>query len=157
MIECAILGNVLGTLLCAQCMIGACPATPPAQAAALQTPAPGRGEPVTYMITVSTGSRAEIPKESLTIELLEVKDDRCALEVKCVWAGEAKLTLRASSPGKDAASLVISTAAPPSGGSAATGTYGPYRFSVLRLEPANSIAKPASQADYRATLRVSNR
>ena len=155
MIECAILGNALATLLCAQCIVGACPPTAPAQAPALQAPASARGEPATYTITVSTASRAEIPRESLTIELLEVKDDRCALEVKCVWAGEAKVTLRTSAPGSDPASLVISTVAPPSG--AAGGTYGPYRFSLLRLEPANSIAKPANQADYRATLRVSNR
>ncbi len=136
-------------------MIGACPVKPPAQAPALHARAPARGEPATYTITVSTGSRADIPRESLTIELLEVKDDRCALEVKCVWAGEAKVTLRASAPGTDAAALVISTVAPPSG--AAGGTYGPYRFSLVRLEPANSIAKPANQADYRATLRVTNR
>ena len=148
MIECFVLGQVFGALVCAPCVVGACGGDPKGQA-------PAR-ESSSYTITVSAGNAAVIPEEALTIELTGVKDDRCAVEVKCVWAGNADITLKASKPDAAPASLVIGTAAPPP----QTGTppeiaYGPYRFSVLGLEPANSMSKPVAQSVYRATLRVS--
>jgi hypothetical protein len=148
MIECLVLGHVFGALLCAPCVIGDCGAAPRAQAPKRDTPS--------YTVTVSAGSRAAIPEEALTIELTGVKDDRCAAEVKCVWAGSADITLQVSKAGAAPASLTIATAAPPQqGGPTREPTYDSYRFSVVGLEPGNSMSKPVAQSQYRATVGVS--
>jgi hypothetical protein len=34
-------------------------------------------------------------------------------------------------------------------------TYGSYRFTLLGLEPGNSLANPVAQSAYRATVTVS--
>jgi hypothetical protein len=149
MIECLVLGHVFGALLCAPCVIGDCGATP-------RTQAPQRNVP-SYTVTVSAGSRAAIPEESLTIELAGVKDDRCATEVKCVWAGNAEITLRVSKAGAAPAALTIGTSGPPQAGAPLEPAYDSYRFRVLALEPGNSISKPVAQSLYRATIDVSKR
>jgi len=146
MIECLVLGHVFGALLCAPCVIGDC--------AGARAQAPERDSP-SYTVTVSAGSRAGIPEEALTIELIGVKDDRCAVEVKCVWAGNADVTLQMIKAGAAPATLTIGTSAPPQGGTSREPTYDSYRFSVLGLEPGNSMAKPVAQSLYRATVKVS--
>ena len=112
-------------------------------------------ESQSYTVTVSTPGRVVIPEEALTIEMIGVKDDRCAVEVKCVWAGNADITLRVSKAGAAPATLVIGTLAPPQAGSSSKPTYDSYRFSVVGLEPVNSISKPVETSRYRATLLVS--
>ena len=75
---------------CAVCPTGACDVNPraePPNAALTVTTAP-------YTITVSTDKPATIAEEALTVELIGVKDNRCAVEVKCVWAGYAEVALR---------------------------------------------------------------
>jgi hypothetical protein len=138
---------------CAVCLTGTCELGSGVDArkavTPLQSPIPG------YTITVSTEKRAEIPEESLTVELAEVRDNRCAAEVQCVWAGTAEIALRVSKGGAAPGSVVIGTLAKPQGGGApAQPTYAGFRFSVVRLEPPNSMVKPPAQAAYRATLNV---
>jgi hypothetical protein len=108
-----------------------------------------------YSVTVTLGKPAVISEEALTVELLAVKDNRCAVEVKCVWAGHAELTLQVSKPGTAAKALVIGTLAPASMNLPFEATYGSYRFTLLGLEPGNSLSKPVAQSDYRATIQVS--
>src|SRR5258706_10384073 len=99
MIACTILGPAFASLLCAQCVTGICAADSRAQAATPQSPP--------YTVTVSLDRRVVIPEEALTIELKGVKDNRCAVEVKCVWAGYAEITLQVGKAGADAALVVI--------------------------------------------------
>ena len=108
-----------------------------------------------YTVTVELGKPAVIPEEALTIELLAVKDNRCAVEVKCVWAGHAEVTLQVCKPGTVAKALVVGTLAPASMNLPFEATYGSYRFALLGLEPGNSLAKPVAQSAYRATVQVS--
>ncbi|HUQ71123.1 MAG TPA: hypothetical protein VM165_16470 [Planctomycetaceae bacterium] len=107
-----------------------------------------------YTITISPGRRTEIPEEALAIELVDVNDTRCAVEVQCVWAGVAELTLRVSKGGGAAQSIVVGTLPPSPGNPSTPRTYGPYGISLLNLEPPNSMTKPVAQSQYRATLKV---
>ena len=138
---------------CAVCLTGTCELGMGAEAKPATTPpSPARAG---YTIIVSTEKRAEIPEEALSVELAEVRDSRCAAEVQCVWAGTAEIALRVSKAGATPGSVVVGTLAKPQGGGApAQPVYAGYRFSVVRLEPANSMTKPPAQGAYRATLKV---
>jgi hypothetical protein len=138
---------------CAVCLTGTCELTAGAEAKRATAPPPSAS--AAYTITVSTERRAEIPDEALTVELAEVRDTRCATEVQCVWAGVAEIALRVSKAGAAPGSVVVGTLSKPQGGGApAQPVYAGYRFSVVRLEPANSMAKPPPQSAYKATLSV---
>ena len=134
--------------LCAVCLTGTCDLNPRAEAPKPASPP--------YTITVSMESPATIPEEALTVEIVGVKDNRCPAEVQCVWAGYAEVALRVSKAGAAAGSVVVGALAPLSDGAAAR-TYGAYRFSLVSLEPRNSMSKPVPQALYRATLIVAMR
>ena len=134
-------------LLSAVCMVTACAQNPPAELPSRQL-AP-------YTVTVAVGKPVVIPEEALTVELLEVKDNRCAIEVQCIWAGHAEVTLQVSKPGTAAKALAIGTLAPASMNLPFEATYGSYRFALLGLEPGNSLLKPVPLSGYRATVKVS--
>jgi len=108
-----------------------------------------------YTVTIALGNPVVIPEEALTVELLEVKDSRCAVEVQCVWAGHAEVTLQATKTGAASKAFAIGTLAPASMNLPFEATYGSYRFALLGLEPGNSLSKPAAQSAYRATVAVS--
>jgi hypothetical protein len=138
---------------CAVCLTGTCELNAGAEAKPATAPPPAAN--AGYTITVSTERRAEIPEAALTVELAEVRDSRCAAEVQCVWAGTAEIALRVSKAGAAPGSVLVGTLAQPQGGGApAQPVYAGYRFSVVRLEPANSMVKPPAQSAYRATLNV---
>ena len=96
-----------------------------------------------------------IAEEALTVELESVNDTRCAAEVQCVWAGVAEVTLRVSKAGAAPETLVIGTLPSSPASALAQRTYASREFSLLALEPPNSMTKPVAQAQYRATLKVS--
>jgi hypothetical protein len=134
-------------LLCADCVGELC-------ARESQAPAPARESVAPYVVTVSAGRRVAIPEEGLAIELVGVKDNRCAAEVKCVWAGYAEITLQVSKSGAAAAPVVIGNPTASKESTSAGASYGPYRFELLGLEPNNSIAKPVELSLYRARIQV---
>jgi len=113
-----------------------------------------RGQVAPYIVTVGVGAPATIPEEGLNISVVAVKDDRCPVEVQCVWAGHAVVTLQVSKAGT-ADEIKIGTPAPASMKLPSEATYGSYRFSLLSLEPGKSLSKPAAQSAYRATVQVS--
>src|SRR5258706_15251934 len=94
---------LVAVLLSALCVASACAGDPPAEQP--------RRQSAPYTVTVALGKPAVIPEEALTVELLAVKDNRCAVEVQCVWAGHAEVTLQVSKPGT-AKTLAIGTLAP---------------------------------------------
>lgn len=143
--NCALL---IANWFCAVCLTGTCDLNPRVEA-----PKPASSP---YTITVSMEKPATIPEEALTVELAGVKDNRCPVEVQCVWAGYAEVALRVSKAGAAAGSVIVGALAPSSNGASAR-TYGAYRFSLVSLEPGNSMSKPVPQALYRATLIVATR
>lgn len=106
-------------------------------------------------VTVELGKPARISEAGLVIELVAVKDDRCPVEISCVWAGHAEITLEVSQSGQPAKTVVIGTPAPASMRLPFEAVHGSYRFGLAALAPANSQAEPPAQADYRATVQVS--
>lgn len=105
-------------------------------------------------ITIELGKPARMAEEGLAVELVAVKDDRCPVEVKCIWAGHAAVTLHVSGAGASAGNMVIGTAAPASMNLPFEAQHGPYRFTLVTLEPGNSLT-PVAQSAYRATVQVS--
>lgn len=143
MIECLLFGQALGASLCADCVGSLCAAasqTPPAA-----TAAHGRE------MTVTSSTRALLPEEGLWAQLASIQDNRCAVEVKCVWAGYAVVTFRVGTGSEAPATVVIGDPHP---GAPAVATYGPYRFELVGLEPPNSMTKPPPLSSYRARLHV---
>ena len=112
------------------------------------------GQVAPYTVTVAIGAPASVPEEGLSISVVSIKDDRCPVEVQCVWAGHAGVTLQVSKGGA-AAEITIGTPAPASMKLPSEATYGPYRSSLVSLEPAKSLSNPAAQSAYQATVHVS--
>ncbi len=116
-------------------IMSACAADP-------KPPSPSPDSPP-YTITLTQGNKVVISEESLTVELLAVKDSRCPSDVQCVWEGHAAVTVQVGKPGSQHEILVIGTRARPGMNLPYEAIYGSYRFSLLGLEPANSAAAPA--------------
>jgi hypothetical protein len=108
-----------------------------------------------WTVTVSRERGATLPGEALTVDLQSVNDTRCAAEVQCVWAGVAEVTLRVSKDGAAPGTLVIGTLPSSPANPPAKHTYAAYEFSLLSLEPPNSMTKPVEPSQYRATLKIS--
>ena len=113
-----------------------------------------RGQVPPYKVTVAIGTPVSVPEEGLAISVVAVKDDRCPVEVQCVWAGHAAVTLLVAKAGASA-EITIGTPAPASMKLPSEATYGSYRFALLNLEPGKSLTAPVAQSAYRATVQVS--
>ncbi len=114
------------------------------------------GAPMTQTITLNHAKAARIGAEDMTIELVAVKDDRCPMEARCIWAGHAAVTLKISKGGAIAQTLTIGTQAPADMKLAGDADYGNYRLHLDNLEPANST-KGRKLAEYRATITLTPR
>ena len=108
-----------------------------------------------YAVTIELGKPVLVLEGELTVELLAVKDHRCAVDVLCVWAGHAEVTLRVTKPGSDAKTLVLGTLAPTPISPHLETTYGSYRFALVGLVPRNAMSRPVAQSLYRAKVQVS--
>src|SRR3546814_8055364 len=104
-----------------------------------------------HTVTVARGKPATIPDESLRIELVSVKDDRCPVGVSCIWAGHAAVTLKVSKPGSATRTVTIGSEAPPSMGLPYDAAFANYRLHLVKLEPGNTHAPITA---YRATISV---
>lgn len=105
-----------------------------------------------YTVTISRGHPASIPAESLNIELLSVKDDRCPEGVTCVWAGHAAVTLNVGKPGAETRTITVGSEAPRSMGLPYDAAYEGYLLHLAKLEPGNTQSPTTA---YRATVNVS--
>jgi hypothetical protein len=113
-----------------------------------------KGHVQPYTVIVAVGAPAVVAEEELTVSALAIKDDRCPVEVRCVWAGHAEVRLQASKSGT-AAEVTVGTPAPASMNLPSEATYGSYRFTLLSLEPVKSLSNPVAQSAYRATIQIS--
>ncbi|MFH1571067.1 MAG: hypothetical protein ABIL09_23945 [Gemmatimonadota bacterium] len=89
--------------------------------------------------------------ESLVLSWLSVADSRCALDVVCVWEGEAKVGLGVAVDGAaaDSVSITLGPAAE------AFALVQGFRLQLLSVDPYPAVAgvEPA-RADYVARLQV---
>ena len=109
-----------------------------------------------YTIDLALRSPVVIAAEGLHVELLAVDDKRCPVDVVCVWAGYAAVTIRVACCGIAPADLLIGTAAASTTGLPGPGRYGRFRFSLLDLQPPQRQSVPPGGLNYRALLRVSS-
>lgn len=120
---------------------------------------PAAAEPATgriseHSLVLMHGKRGEIASEHLSLDLISIKDGRCPVEVQCIWAGHAAVTLHVGKAGAAAQTVTIGTSAPPSMQYPGEATYDGYRIRLIQLEPRNSQDGPALSA-YRVTVGVS--
>jgi hypothetical protein len=145
---------ILAMLGCTNAQTGNRTATPPS------TVTPSTAAPVAlphkalsmYTVTVSRGQPATIPAESLAIELVAVKDDRCPEGVTCIWAGHAAVTMKVGKPGVETRTITIGSEAPRNMGLPYDAAFEDYLLHLAKLEPGNT---QSSTTAYRATINVS--
>jgi hypothetical protein len=76
------------------------------------------------------------------------EDSRCPIDAVCVWAGNARVSLRLTAEGKDS-SIALNTGSEPR-----SATAGNLRLELRALAPSPRAATPTPPGDYRATLRA---
>ncbi len=144
-----LLALILATLGCASARTNAHSTEAPSAAAHAASPQAARSP---YTVTLVRGHPVDIATESLTIELLSVKDDRCPKAVSCIWAGHAAVTLKVGKAGAATKAITLGTQAPPHMRLPYDAAYEGYRFHLAKLEPSNT---QSSATPYRATVTVS--
>lgn len=86
--------------------------------------------------------------QTVTFEAVP-EDSRCPIDAVCVWAGNARVSLRVTQAGTDS-SIALNTGSEPR--SVAVGSI---RLELRGLGPAPRAANSTPPEQYRATLRVS--
>jgi hypothetical protein len=85
--------------------------------------------------------------QTLTFEAVP-EDSRCPIDAICIWAGNARVSLRVTETGKDS-SIALNTGSEPR-----SVTLGSLRLELRALLPAPRAATPTPPDTYRATLRI---
>ena len=81
-------------------------------------------------------------------------DSRCAVDVQCIWEGDATVAVTATLPGSDDGHLDLHTTT--SGGGKREARFGDFTIALTRLAPQPRSTSHIDQAAYRATLRVTH-
>ena len=112
------------------------------------TPAPTLEQnPVTLVLRVGEPVAAG---GGWTLRFDRVEDDsRCAVDVQCVWAGEATVVLTATSPAGEADEVRIVVFEGDD-----TGSVDGLELTVLTLEPQPRSDRPIAPGDYVVTLEA---
>jgi hypothetical protein len=88
-------------------------------------------------------------KLSVTFEAVK-GDSRCAIDVTCIWEGDATVILRLKETGRDGESMELHT----SSRFATDASYGNYRVKLQDLKPQPRSTSPIDQKAYTATLVI---
>jgi hypothetical protein len=103
-------------------------------------------------IEVGYGQAVTLASGFLALEFSELSEDsRCPTGVQCIWAGNARIVVRATQPGRNLARLELNTAP----NFARLADYGGYRIELLALTPHPVRDRPEPASRYAAKLRVS--
>lgn len=100
--------------------------------------------------TLAIGQTATVEGADFDLTFVDVlADSRCAVDVQCVWEGEATIRLRVAPRGEAAQTFDLTTR-----GNASTVVHGGFRISFEELAPPTHSERPIAKSDYRAVLRV---
>lgn len=80
-----------------------------------------------------------------------LSDSRCPINATCVWAGEARVALTASTRSRGRAKVEMSTH-----GDASTLSFGGFIIRLTELQPYPFAGHPTPPGDYVVTLVVDN-
>jgi len=99
---------------------------------------------------LSPGQEARIQGSNVTVRFSRVSDDsRCAVDVQCVWAGNAVVHLSLTSTQSASAETSLNTTLDPK-----AVTYAGYSIRLVGLKPAPKSGTRITDADYVATLEA---
>jgi hypothetical protein len=102
--------------------------------------------------TLRPGQTAEVNGATVRITFERVKDDsRCAVDVTCIWEGDATVVLKVVADSTEATREVHTNEG---GDRSRKAPAGDYVVTLVRLEPAPRSTQPIEADAYRATLRV---
>jgi len=100
---------------------------------------------------LSIGQTALLPMERLSIRFTGVfEDSRCPVDVQCVWAGNAKVTLDVSQTGKARQAVTLNSNLEPR-----EVVYEGFRIRFEGLMPHPISTQPIRREDYRLSLSAS--
>lgn len=116
------------------------------------SPAGPANVPLEQPFDLGAGASAVIPADRLRLSFQQVRNDsRCALDVVCVWEGDAEVVLRVETSADDHEEVVLHT----SGRNGTSADALGHRIELKGLQPGNKSTKPTDPKAYVATLVVS--
>lgn len=102
-------------------------------------------------VTLRVGASTTPPKTTTAVTFVGVSDDsRCPAGARCVWAGDATVTLRLQPAGGEARPLVLHSAR----AEQRTGEAAGLRITLERLEPSPRVDQPLDPAGYTVGLAI---
>jgi len=111
--------------------------------------APSTEVPLDQDFEIALGKTVAIAGTAQQVTFTAVTEDsRCPTDVVCVWAGNARISLRVTAAGTDSA-IALNTGLEPR-----SATVSRFRLELRGLIPAPRAGTPATPDAYRATLRV---
>lgn len=119
-------------------------------AACSSTPAADTGRALGERFSLHPGESAQIRGEQATIVFERlVSDSRCAVDVQCIRAGEARAAFRLETGGAAEISFELDT------DRERTGEVGGYRVTLVEVSPAPRSTVRVAPGEYRVVLTVS--
>ncbi|HET7712685.1 MAG TPA: hypothetical protein VFL80_12205 [Thermoanaerobaculia bacterium] len=101
---------------------------------------------------LAVGQEAQIQGTSVNVRFSGVgEDSRCAIDVQCVWAGNAVVMLTLRSSDAPASESALNTTLDPK-----QTAYAGYNIRLIALKPAPKSGTPKPATEYVATLEVVN-
>lgn len=100
---------------------------------------------------LAMGQTAFLSTENLSVTFQDVlEDSRCPVDVVCIWAGNAKVTLEVKQTGKATQTLVLNSTLEPR-----EVAYEGFRIRYEGLMPQPRSDHPIRREDYRLSLSIS--
>lgn len=104
---------------------------------------------------LKVGQTVIVDKDNnLTIKLVKVNDSRCPINARCIWAGEAVVSLTVVKPSQNQGEVVLTSKAG-SPESAIKTLADNSTIKLIDVQPAPIVPSQVQQADYVVTLVVS--
>ena len=111
--------------------------------------APSTEVPLDQDFEIALGKTVAIAGTAQQVTFTAVTEDsRCPTDVVCVWAGNARISLRVTGAGTDSA-IALNTGLEPR-----SATVNRFRLELRGLIPVPRAGTPTTPDAYRATLRV---